>query len=75
MRAARQAQSLIATLTLYLGTQNCFFWLEMSVFTRLDGFVPMLHAKFAQPTLAIDMLLLTSNCGRSVCLDRGWHVV
>ena len=43
--------------------------------TRLDGFMPMLHAKFPQPTLAIDMLLLTSHRGRSVCLDRGRHVV
>ena len=45
------------------------------MFTRSDGIVPMLYAKFPQPTLAIDILLLTSECGRSVCLDRGWHVV
>ena len=47
----------------------------MSVLTRFDGFEPILHAKFPQPTLAIDMLLLTWHRGRSVCLDRGWHVV
>ena len=69
MRAARQAQSLIATLT------EKIYLLGMSVLARLDRFVPMLHANFPQPTLKIDMLLLTSHPGRSVCLDRGRHVV
>ena len=30
---------------------------------RLDRSVPMLHGNFPQPTLAIDMLLLTSHPG------------
>ena len=33
--------------------------------------MPMLHANFAQPTLATDMLLLTSCGGPSMCPDRG----